>query len=160
MVTLVVHGWEVLNDHCNDFVGRFICRDSPLIEPGEWLPPVVPLAELVLSERRRKGAIRVSANRLVEAHIELVNARVPSVVSVQLSKQLGVVAQVEDPIKNDVISEIQCLPGGADDQKARVTRALSSILVREHLTAEVVLVDHGDATTESLAQRQRRRRLA
>lgn len=54
----------------------------------------------------------------------------------QAFEDVGIVAEIEDPVKDDVISEVQRLSGCTDDQRARVPGSPAPIGVVQHLAAK------------------------
>lgn len=151
---------EIPQDCGDEFVGGHVRSNAVLLIPGEWLPAVVPLTHLLVADDAPEWSRRMSFQSLVEADVELVDARDSAMVVMQAFERFRIVAQVEYSVEDDVVAEVECLTCHRDDHHAGIVRSLSPIDVVQHLTSDVVLMDECHLSAESGPEFDRRRRLS
>jgi len=151
---------DVCDDALSDMSEGFVRADSAFFEKLEWLPAVVPLAHLFGGEGVAQLPCCVASDRLVKADVELVDARDASVVSPELFQSMGIVAEIEDSIEDDVVPEVERLASGSVDEHRCVGGSRLFLATSQEFTPKVVLVDHCSLVTEKGSQRRCSRRLA
>lgn len=151
---------DIGDDAIGDLSESFVRADSAFLDKLEWLPAVVPLAHSLRGENVAQIARFVASDRLIETDVELVDACDASMVSPELFQSTGIVAEIKDSVKDDVVPEVERLPSGSVDEHCCVGGAGLLLATSEKFTPKVVLMDHRSLATEEGSQRRSSCRLA
>lgn len=120
----------------------------------------MPRAHLLWTEGVAQFSCLVASDGLLEPDVELVDASDASMVPPQLFQPPGIIPEVEDPVEDDVVSQVQRLAGDGVDERGGVGGSRRLLAAGQKRAPEVVLMDDRGLAAEQRAQRRRRRRLA